>query len=289
MLATCSISPPEGWGSQKPPAGVSIDRGHPLSRGLNSFFAFNEVAGSRVIDPASGFFGSIQNANLSAARCASAIGPVVTLDGVDDRILLNGPAVSATSPFSVCMLVYLNSFNGGFPTGGFPCCARIATKDSSLAWWIAFGDASLGSAFQGLTFGSSSVWACRKTDTPYATLLNVWKHVAVVYNGMGAGTAGNFRGFLDGKELATTNAGGYGAAPANVTELSGSESYAHWNGKIAYFGLWNRALTAQEVLEQYTRPYCMFEAGIPLAADSLGRPLIDGSLASDTPLLGALT
>jgi hypothetical protein len=35
-------------------------------------------------------------------------------------------------------------------------------------------------------------------------------------------------------------------------------------------------------------PYCMFEAGFPFAADQLARPLVDGSLASDTPLVGAV-
>jgi len=46
------LSPPGGWGLQKPPLGVGIDREHRLGQGLVGCWPFNEGAGRSVMDQA---------------------------------------------------------------------------------------------------------------------------------------------------------------------------------------------------------------------------------------------
>jgi len=60
------------------------------------------------------------------------------------------------------------------------------------------------------------------------------------------------------------------------------------NGKVAALGYWLRALNPDEFVRLHAQTYGGFEAGMPFASGACTRPLIDGSLASNTSLLGAI-
>jgi hypothetical protein len=60
------------------------------------------------------------------------------------------------------------------------------------------------------------------------------------------------------------------------------------NGAIAWLGWWNRVLPPDQIMRLHAEPFGMCEGLQPLAADGLARPRIDGALASDTPLVGAV-
>ena len=66
MLNSLLIAPPGGWGLQKPPLGVPIDRSHPLSRGLAAGYIFNDASGAGATDFTGGSPAKIANGSWAA-------------------------------------------------------------------------------------------------------------------------------------------------------------------------------------------------------------------------------
>ena len=83
MYGTCPISPPGGWGSQKPPLGAPIGRGAPIARGTAVYWLTNECAGGSLNDVS----GWKNRGILSGPRwTASDIGSALYFNGTTDYI-----------------------------------------------------------------------------------------------------------------------------------------------------------------------------------------------------------
>jgi hypothetical protein len=61
-----------------------------------------------------------------------------------------------------------------------------------------------------------------------------------------------------------------------------------FGGDMLWFALHNRHLRPEEMRAFHAEPYSMFASGGPGVGASPARRLVDSSLASDTPLVGAL-
>ena len=112
---------------------------------------------------------------------------------------------------------------------------------------------SNSSNYLGLLFGGAS-WGKFKTNTPATFFVGNLVYVVLTYNGLGATTATNFKAYLNNVDTAFDNAGEF-AAPPNTLNTIGARndrnSATFFNGSQNDHAIYNRALTADEVLQNF--------------------------------------
>jgi hypothetical protein len=270
MNESCSIAPPESWGSQKPPLGVGIDRGHPLSNSLVGYWALNEAAGKSVRNSVDGIAGSFLYGNWATSQKSIVTDTATTAGPVRTQLVFR-----PTRDFSLFAVIYAKSrgdwtgFMGNSPDLNDPTlCLGYGFISNKYGLFVGNG------TYANFISGNST---CALNE--WHTVGMSWKSRLVTF-------------YLDGKP----NGGGTAAndpiasaVPWHLGALSrdGYGTYL-WNGQMAAAGIWQSALTAEDHLKLHAHPYSMFESGFSSAADVTSRPRIDGSLASDSSLLGAV-
>ena len=92
----------------------------------------------------------------------------------------------------------------------------------------------------------------RKASSNQSSLVNgQWHHVTVVRNGS------SITGYIDGEAISLTQNDGYGGWGISTNDLSigafidNGSIYSYWAGSIGRFEIYNRALTAAEVVNNY--------------------------------------
>lgn len=266
MLGNCPISPPEGWGSQKPPTGVGLDRSHSLTRDLEAFWALNEAAGNRILD---------------AARRRVGIGSGTSWTGTPHGVGLMFPGSSTyvsipqmrapdnTHDFSMWAKVLFNSTGAG-----------QLLIELNAASTIGAGLGITASRKLAMYYRGEQVGAYGNAVLPSGQ----WYTVAIVYSA----ETGKVSFFVNGRLDTSVAVGTFDAG--TVTGFMGKAFYGDYylSGTLAAVGYWRRQLTATELENLHVLPYCLFESGGLMAAPSGSRPLIENSLASGTQLLGAV-
>jgi hypothetical protein len=271
MDGVSCVSPPGGWGAQKPPLGVPIDRSHPLAASLIGFWPFNEGSGGVVRDLASDIAGTVQGGTLSSGDLNCNAGVYATL-----------PPTPLLQPAQLSV------------------AARVSLSSGSITQigkWIfsgphddinAFGyDLYLYSMPPSQPRVRFNIYESGATSPKYAqtVILSRGMHDVV-----GTFDGATVRIYLDGLLQSTTGSASgiaYTGSPAKAPQIGKLDTYS-WFGAIQYAAIWSRALNSNEVRLLATQPYCMFAADSPYAADDMARPRIDAALASDTPLLETL-
>lgn len=272
MLGLSPIAPLRGWGLQKPPLGISINRSHPLSDRLDVCWLFNEGAGRGCCDSVSGIRGLFTGTPFWQA---SAAGIGVNFNNSSSAgtsgIALTGWRPNGPS-HTFCFWVNVFARYGG-TLGQF-------LLDFSTPRMILAIEDNAGTALMAVF--NNGVW--RKFDV--IPVLNRFFHLAFVLDS----TTSLCRVFCDGRQLGTdttfaSQVIGGTTMLGNRYDVSGATATG---GVIHSFTHWNRALSGGEILQHYTDPYCMFEAAQPIAAGAPARPLINGSFASHGSIAGAL-
>jgi hypothetical protein len=116
-------------------------------------------------------------------------------------------------------------------------------------------------------------------EGPFAIPLNEWTHLAISFDGA------TKRLYVDGAEVASRGGLGgliYEAAPVPVTigsDWSENEGSARFNGRIDEVSLYNRALTADEVLSIYNADLLGKNLSQPYFTSPSQLP--DGSIGAD--------
>lgn len=291
MFGNSPISPPGGWGSQKPPTGVVIDRAHPLAKDLTGFWGMNEGCGSSIIDAS----GRENTGRLVGARfAANQRGSCLAFNGSSDYVdvgtlghfgssIGKGVTISAwlqssvtTSVMAVCgtarteagtsaIVLRLNArHDATLFTGGI----RLAIADASTRFLIAGVNTNTG-----VTNGKPH-HVCA-TASPLTNTINTYVDGVsrpIVYAYQQSPIA--FDNFTYALSLGAFHQAG------TISQF--------FNGHLGHVAIFSRVLSASEVAQLYREPFCMFESGGPIAALSGCRSLIDGSLASGTQLSGAV-
>ena len=170
-------------------------------------------------------------------------------DGTNDYMEIPSTTLLNSTTFSLSFWIYNTSFNGSFCTGAV-----------SNGLYTLFGT---GSNYQGFTntfagaiqFGLNSNSIATVNESNF--LLSKWYHYTAVYDGSGIGNSGKFKIFIDAIQKTLTYDALMPSTPYNsgfTTKLGygpGGSSYPNFNGNIAQVQIYNRALTAQEVLQNY--------------------------------------
>jgi len=87
-------------------------------------------------------------------------------------------------------------------------------------------------------------------NTGYTIPLNTWVNIVYTYSGTGA--AGSQTVYINGSNIYSTSAGsGAISSNGNSVRIGFDDNNWWWNGRIAQTQIYNRALTAQEVQQNF--------------------------------------
>jgi hypothetical protein len=87
-------------------------------------------------------------------------------------------------------------------------------------------------------------------NTGYTIPLNTWVNIVYTYSGTGA--AGSQTVYINGSNIYSTSAGsGAISSNGNSVRIGFDDNNWWWNGRIAQVSIYNRALTAAEILQNY--------------------------------------
>jgi hypothetical protein len=176
-------------------------------------------------------------------------GGALVFDGVNDYVGLGDNLIlDITKSFTISSFFNLNLYNNTYPT-----LFTIKTSTgNSLVLLI-----TLDGGYAPLTFG----WNGTNTYKPSGTIsLNKWYNISLTYNGNGISSFSNFNLYINNtlQTLSAANTfGGIGQVNTLGTLNTGTANF-YFNGNIASTQLYNRALNASEVLQNFNATRARF-------------------------------
>ena len=218
----------------------------PNNLGLVGYWSFEECRGNIALD-ASGNSnrGTLTNFALSGSTSnwvsgtAAKRGCALNFDGSDDYVDLPSAPVSSGS-ISVVAWVKSSNLSGGASAVGRGIAKSYTTEGNTGNWF--FGVQPNGA----ISFSHWSDSLRRITDAGLITI-NQWYHIVMIWNG----TAGS--PYINGKAVSFTVTGslGSGWGSEHVIGRAYADSAYQFNGLIDEVRIYNRALSAGEVLNLY--------------------------------------
>ena len=175
---------------------------------------------------------------------SSANGGSIVFDGVDDFVNIGTQSLvgSGTSPFSVEVWFY-NTKNWTSTQ-----YTLFYTIKQDTEFFIALYNSS-GTLYCWPTFRGQTQWGIPLTQSNY---VNKWICLSVVYNGGGKSTASSFVTYSNGVQLpaGSVNFGAAGGA-TNTNSIASDGGSVFHQGNIASYKVYNRALTATEISQNF--------------------------------------
>jgi len=222
----------------KPGMGAQIDRSHPLVRGLQACWLFNENNGGVAYD-AMGRFPFVFS-STGVSRIATPTGPGVKFDGT------NGQGIAAGNPLSgaaaLTIILYVKQTAG--PTNPFG--PYFGTDLSSLS-----------GVYVGSDSAGNTIFEIGSQNSSIVLPTGVWSHAAFRYNSVSQVKAG----YLNGVQAFTTT-NGFGAMPTLASTYIGKRPVGDGSfttdSSVGYMKVWNRDLSQPEIAADYATPWAMF-------------------------------
>ena len=246
MNGVCPIGPMKGWGLQKPPLGVSIDRGHPLARGLVCCLPLNEGAGLKATDAAGKReFDAIYTHLWTPTPYGMAF------QGDTGSLVSNWKPPAYPNGLTVSLLWCRNgsadhTYFGDKRYSGMSGFTLLARKAGWDYWTPRVGN---GLAQDGVDLTSIPI-----TD-------GQWQRVTFVFDCSGAViTVAGYRNGLLAQSATSTGVAppiGAGEWPLRLG-IDGQYDGYRMDSVLADWFMWDRVLSASDVHQHHAQPYCMF-------------------------------
>lgn len=243
------------YGMTKPIKGEKINSAHPLSKGIVGCWLFNEGGGDKVYDSS----GNKNTGTLvSMAIPSSSIsgwnpgrfGKTLSFDGSNDTVTVvptpDGSSLNVTGKISFGGWVFPRVSNVYQNVIGF-----MAGTSRQYAFYLS--GAGVSTIYCALFINGSNYQGDVTLSFPWA--VNKWNHVFVVYDGSSR------KIYLNGVQAYSNNVAGAITHPANANLYLGKDYDGAYplNGQMDLPIIYNRALSAQEILQLYKGPFCMFD------------------------------
>lgn len=148
----------------------------------------------------------------------------------------NDSSLSPTSQLSVSAWVN----NTGTGTGSFPCIISNVSSSSNNGGFVLTKNSNKWKFYLDTT--GSSGWATAESD---ATVVSAWQHLCVTWNGS------TVIMYLNGQAQTTTASASQIVYNADTETIIGEYAASYFQGQIDEIGIFNVALTAQEVQNIY--------------------------------------
>jgi len=241
----------------KPARAIQLNNTYPLSRGLIGYWLMNE-GGARSRSAC--FFSSnkisdlsLNRNNLSVTRGnplwgAGQSGPTIIGDG-DDDVYSTINILGGYSQLTMLIKVRpLEEVDGGYICLGQQYSADINTGirfDATQRARCIIGDA---------------ISDYHRTDSSIGTLtIGTWVHIVMSWDGSGSPDV-YINSVLDNARQASS--GTVVNCNSDVLNILSGVKYRA-NIEVEYAALWDRALTASEIVHVYREPFCMFRYSSP--------------------------
>jgi len=240
-------------GYWKPELGRQINWAHPLAKGLVACWIMNEGGGDKIFDlSGNGNVGTLTNMTPATDWVGGKYGHALDFDGDDDYV--NCGDIAFTTKISIVATLWCNTLRdwnviidkSSTAVVNNDLSIRLSLDDSApqklrFKLW-ADGNVAIGDVFSNSEFPTQQ-----------------WVHVVATYK---SGSA--MRLYLNGVKQTDEDTGASGtiddsAFPVIIGEHVASANPVVWDGPISDVRLYNRTLSADEVMSLYREPYAMFE------------------------------
>ena len=167
-------------------------------------------------------------------------------DGTDDMVDLDDNASilpDGTNPFTINMWVRPESGHGDYPYL-LELAQHDAVDQSFLLLWFKEGSDSIyiGQRTQGKILPNDIA------DTDLADFYDQWVNICLTYNGGAKGNHTSYRLYFDAVNIALATSGTAGGS-GNINRIGYGSS--DWKGYMSNISIYNRALSADEVSQNY--------------------------------------
>ena len=209
------------------------------TNGLVGYWPFNGNANDESVN---GNDGTVNEAVLIADRFGS-LNSAFSFDGINDFIQTPNQALPGSVSFSGWYK--MSSFNN--PYNDMFYVSHQSPSSDFYSTNIAFGYRSYQGQYGHSTYAQSPLTGYYPTDN--LPSINVWHHITCVFE-----NGSYVRMYLDGSLFYTSNSVVTNSSQASLPLLfggTGTNSLYYYSGGLDDIGIWNRALTADEVLALY--------------------------------------
>jgi len=227
----------------KPPRGVLLQRGHPLSRGLVGCWLMNEGAGTLVRDASA----NRNNGSLYGAAAWS--------------VVKHGPCILGGLNTTDSVAVPSTPTQSGMP--GLTILARGSNNKATIA--------STGNEYLAFKLNAYNVGWTQSEQIQASVRLASGTKTSVTATGYHTdGTSLKQFGtwhdgqvvcpIFEGQILSSVAAAAVGSVnvQTNTLYLGGDGDTGSWDGKLEYVYIWGRALSPSEITSVYADPWQMF-------------------------------
>ncbi|MBN1508739.1 MAG: hypothetical protein JW955_17960 [Sedimentisphaerales bacterium] len=225
----------------KPPYGVRLSRGHPLTRGLVGAWLFHEGRGDTLWDASGcGHIGTLMGMDPTSGWIAGPHGPALDFDGVNDRVVVAAPAGIDLGTANACVI----------RCRLWPASWDILVGDqglSNLGYLLALNGAAL--QYQAGSSAVSVGHGIAAGDEVWLGVSREGQLVTFYKNGL---RLGNPQYLSANNALAVSAIGAFYAGGGPTTM------------RCDYVYCWRRALSASEMACLYRRPFCFAGRSIVL-------------------------
>ena len=240
------------YGNTKPPKGALINWAHPLSRGLVGCWLMNEGMGDKIYDLSGNKnTGTLINMAHPSTTVSGwnpgKFGHTLNLDGGNDYVECPSPTVSLNITKNITLTAWIKTTSS---TDGLTVTGRGLTGTFDHTWQHYIG---LGYN----TFFYANLYAMAAADGIAGTVLindGKWHHVVAQFNGTAISVYTD--GKYDNSKAKTTTPTSNNNLKVRIGNLPGYTDY--FNGSIEDVCIYNRALSAAEILQLYKEPFCIF-------------------------------
>jgi hypothetical protein len=189
--------------------------------------------------------GTMTNMSRSTSPAPGISGQALSFDGEDDVVQVNqSSSINNLDTLTLSALIYLNSY-GKYGYG------RILSKEGiGFKWYVdATAYTSSGFSFEAQRWATDGIWSSPSNSI----LTGRWYHVAVTYDYSSLSNTPIF--YINGSQVVAGLAQPPGGAKSSETDDlwigDNDESLRTFNGLIDEVRIYNRVLTADEILQLY--------------------------------------
>jgi len=250
------------------PSPNTVHIGNPVTdrwtNGLVGYWSFNgqdmDWAKNQATNRSSSYAtGTLYNMSTSTSPVPGKVGQALSFDGVDDYIQINDSAsFTLTNGYTLSAWIYLQNTNFGDGVAVIGQWGAGGAGNASWAFYIS------PSKYIGIHNHDGSVTkSLVDNTTPLNT--NQWYYITGVYDGGTSGTNGHL--YINGKLV---KEGTLAALPQDssywvgIGRVAAMGSNAYFKGLIDEVRIYNRALSAEEIWDQYRVTAGKFQINNPV-------------------------
>lgn len=167
---------------------------------------------------------------------------VFDFDGTDDYIdFATYQVLDSSAAFTIAAWVHLDAFSPVYPG-----IVRLKT-DQATGFIMGFSTQSGYEFFA----GSNANFVTIYSDIDTSEVLTKWVYATLTYNGSGRTSNSNYKLYLNGVSKTVSNAAGFSVCDNNTRIGMGNTTSTYWNGQISAVHVYNKELSATEILQNY--------------------------------------